>query len=273
MKLWRIVGIVFGIFLSLTPLLGREYVIVQKGRGPLPFVRPVHPWEVELGIPMFSHKLRIDSAPDIVYEGAVAGIRGGLSLFGPLFFRAELTADFGNLDRRNRSDEVDLYETDFSFQFGSTLGGGAFRMSPYVGLGFHSLLYEDPTGTSVPVEFNYGYFPIGIRWDVLLAPFLEVGFDICLRVMFAGEVKLKYSEVNPSYSDLTDDLKNTVGVRIVIPVAVHILRSPQGPLVSLYISFWYEWQAIESSPSAYVIVINDMMYQNSGALIGVRFYF
>ncbi len=251
------------------PLLGKTYVAVK---AEAPAIVAKHPFELEVGIPSFTHKLRIDANPDIIYEDPGAGFRAQISHLGPFFWRAGLNLGFANLSRRNSTETIDMDQVDFYFEGGFTFGRGPLRLIPYIGLGGEYASYSDPTNISLPVDFSYSYFPVGGRIQ-FIHPFFRIGIDMALKVMLWGKVTVEYSQANPSYTDESDDLDPSVGFRLMIPIDIILLRTRRRPLIALNLTFWYEYQILETPASNTTIIIDRMIFTNTGAFFGVKFFF
>lgn len=224
----------------------------------------------EASIPIFNHYLRQDSSPEIIYEGVGAGFRFSFEHKSQIYLRGGFFVGAVGLDRRNSTDTLDFTQFNFDGAFGLGLGQGPFSIYPYIGIGMNYLAYEESKAGAYPLDFIYGIFPIGVKLDFRITPMVTIGVDLSALIMFAGEVRLRRSEGTPSLTDQEDDLQSTVGFRLMIPLEIYLTPPHRRVRLALALTFWYEYQKIETKTSNVVIQIPDSIYQNLGVFIGVK---
>lgn len=141
---------------------------------------------------------------------------------------------------------------DFEIKAGYIFGqesASRWRIIPYSGIGYHD--WERGLGGPNPYveEYTWFYLPLGVIFDYRASEEFTIGLDISARVMFNGQMNVKFSQLGLSSPNL--DLGNRIGFRAELPMDYRF-----HPQVSMGVTPWYQYTSIGSSQSEPVTAVS-----------------
>ncbi len=124
----------------------------------------------------------------------------------------------------------------------------------YSGLGYRIWNRYLRGGSGYREIYSWAYLPLGILWEFPLFEKATWGIDVSYRIMFAGEIKVIFSENITNGDDTTLTLGNRPGYRIQAPFR-YALEGGYGVTVNP----WYEYSEIGESNTKYNATVADQL--------------
>lgn len=238
------VGLLLSLFVAPAMAEGRQYL------------------EIGLGYSKFDYSEAIDGGPDVKESGWVPGVVLGYTYKGednPVFASFSIRYTTGTTDYTGAlqdgtpwKDKTDNTFFSLEVKFGYIMGRDAasrWTITPYAGIGYHDWERKLAGPSPYIEEYTWFYFPIGVRFDYELSPEFSIGLDLSARVMFNGNMNVKFSTLG--YSSPNLDLGNRIGFRAELPMDYRF-----HPQISVGLTPWYQYSSIGRSGSEPVTAVS-----------------
>lgn len=164
------------------------------------------------------------------------------------------TTQSGSPVKDNTRNNFLTLETDIEFNIELT---SSFILTPYIGIGYRYWYRggsEKPDYAPYSEDYSWYYVPIGIKPIIKIGKNVIWDFDIVVKIMFNGKIRVNMTDTHPLYNSPKADLGNKPGFKIGTSLNFKMARD-----IIFVLNPYYEYSAIKKS-NTFIITYNSNPY-------------
>ena len=143
--------------------------------------------------------------------------------------------------KTNSSFTQFIMNLGYSFQLSDN-----FKIEPFLGYDIRSWDREITGEGGIEEIYSWQNIPMGCGFEYQASPDFEIGFIAHINLMINGKIKILFSKIDYTYPDISLNLGNVTGLKVMLPMKLSISDG-----LSLNLSPYYEKYAFDKSNSFY----------------------